>query len=144
MSQGRDALLMLAAALMLLTACSKAPAPAAPASTTEPAAAGTETPAADQPDFVGKTWRVIESTAVVVDTRYGFRSDGTMTIISPGSLPAAAKWEREADHLVWIEEGQRYRVEVRELGADILRVRVFSPGDPLDIAMVPVQPPQQP
>lgn len=127
------------AAAVLLAGCSQrdnspengnsalAPA-AAPAPISEPAPPAT---------FINKVWKVRDSSAVAQGQLYAFLSDGTLVITLAGNKPALGAWTQEGDGLTWIEEGQPHKVEVLALTAYEFRVRVHSPGEPIEIAMVP-------
>jgi putative lipoprotein len=95
-------------------------------------AAGSETPG-----FVNRVWRVERSSGVAPGTLYVFLSEGTLVIASEHGTPALGQWKSDGGRLIMIEEGHAYDVSIRELSRDAFRITVSSPGEPLDIALVP-------
>lgn len=101
---------------LLLTACSEEPEPAS---------------------FVNRVWSVSESTTVSKGMLYVFLSDGTLVLASAGNKPAFGQWQQDGADLVMIEEGQRYKTEVLMATKDILQLRQFNPGEPVEMTLVP-------
>lgn len=123
---------VLATLVGLSVAC--APPPPAPAS----AAAASPAPAPAAPaSFVNRVWRVADSNAVAAGQLYVFLSEGTLVIAAPTGTPSLGTWSRDGDGLTIVEEGRPHRVEVLNLTHDEWRVRVHSPGEPVDIRLVP-------
>lgn len=132
-----------------------APAPAAdgpvagavPATPVE-APAGEPTPASAA--FVDKVWRVRESSAVAVDTRYSFLADGTLVIEGAGGPPPGyGSWAYADGALTMTEEGIAYPVDILALEADRFEIRSNNPGEPVTIlleadanAPLPASPPK--
>jgi hypothetical protein len=119
--------------LLLLSGCSKPPAPAA--STPEPqrqeAAAS----------FVNQVWKVSRSSGVEPGMMYVFLSDGTLVITSPHGKPAFGTWKSEDGGLTMVEESIPYKVEILKLSPSELTIRIHSPGEPLEITFVPADRP---
>ena len=115
--------------LLLLSNCSKPPAPAA--STPEPqqqeAAAS----------FVNQVWKVSRSSGVEPGMMYIFLSDGTLVITSPHGKPAFGTWKSENGGLTMVEESIPYKVEILKLSQTEFTIRMHSPGEPLEITFVP-------
>jgi hypothetical protein len=137
-----------AAALLLLASCSPAPSPgAATASSAAPAGPAPAAPAS----FVNRVWTVAESPQVAAGETRVFLSNGTMVMTGPNSTPAFGSWQVTAGALRITEEGREYPADVAELTADVFRVRIRGPGEPVVIRFVPaeqpaivVNPPAQP
>lgn len=101
---------------LLLNACAEPPAPAS---------------------FVNRVWSVSESTTVSKGMLYVFLSDGTLVLASAGNKPAFGQWQQDGTDLVMIEEGQRYKTEVLMATKDILQLRQYNPGEPVEMTLVP-------
>jgi len=129
-------LVLAATMLLLLSNCSKPPAPAA--STPEPrrqeAAAS----------FVNQVWKVSRSSAVEPGMMYVFLSDGTLVITSPHARPALGTWRSESGGLTMVEESIPYKVEILKLSQTEFTIRMHSPGEPLEITFVPADRPPLP
>lgn len=136
----------------LLAACSATTPPAAEASADAPAAdaapvepapapapvepAPTPAPDAGAPAFVGKVWRVVESSGVAEGTRYAFLTDGTLVIEAPaGNPPGYGKWTYTDGKLSIEEEGMTYPTDVVHVDASRLELRSHNPGGTLDIKL---------
>jgi hypothetical protein len=94
-------------------------------------------PVVEKPRFTNKVWKVSTSTTVAPGTLYTFLSEGTLVIASPKNKPALGQWLSKGDDLVMVEEGQSYRVEVLKLSAEEFRIKMFNPGEPVDITFIP-------
>jgi heat shock protein HslJ/uncharacterized membrane protein len=103
-----------------------------------PAPAATE-PA---PSFVNKVWEVAESRQVAPGELRSFLSDGTLVMASPDATPAFGQWRQENGRLTITEEGQEYPADILELTEDSFRIRMHSPGEPVEILFRPAEPAQ--
>src|SRR5262245_1235737 len=113
--------LVLAAALWLaLSGCSEP--------TGEPDRARLATP-----DFVNRVWMVSESNSVAAGTLYTFLSDGTLVVASSQGRPSLGRWSYRDGALTMIEEGLAYPVDILELTDDEFRIRMHSPGEPVEM-----------
>lgn len=116
--------------LLALAACSE-PVPERPAA--EPPAASASEPVT----FVNKVWMVSErSDGADLRGLYVFLSDGTLVLSSPNATPALGTWREDGDGMTMVEEGIAYDVDVLELTDTRFRIRMHSPGGPLEIAFV--------
>lgn len=121
------------AALLTIAACSgKDPPP--PAETPAPA------PVAAKSSFVDRAWVVAESRQVEVGSLRVFLSDGTLVMASPNALPAYGTWGQEGDRLKITEEGLSYDTEILESSENAFRIRMLSPGEPVEIRFEPAKP----
>lgn len=111
------------AALLLLPGCSPAAESRAP------------------PSFVNRVWTVAESPQVAAGETRVFLSNGTMIMTEPNSTPAFGRWQVTAGALSITEEGREYPVDVVELTADVFRIRIRGPGEPVVIRFVPAEQP---
>ena len=66
-----------------------------------------------------------------------FLSEGTLVMASPHSTPSLGSWRYRDGHLTITEEGLEYDVEILELSEDAFRIRIHSPGEPVDIRFKP-------
>jgi hypothetical protein len=117
---------MTAAAALVLYGCS-APEPSPPDSST------TTTAGAASPSFVNTVWVVAESKDVAVGELRVFLSDGTLVMTSPHATPAFGQWRYTDGNLTITEEGLDYRTEILELSESAFRIRMLSPGEPVEI-----------
>ena len=115
--------------LLLLSNCSKPPAPVA--STPEPRQQETAA------SFVNQVWKVSRSSGVEPGMMYVFLSDGTLVITSPHGKPAFGTWSSENGGLTIVEESIPYKVEILKLSQTEFTIRMHSPGEPLEITFVP-------
>jgi hypothetical protein len=92
-------------------------------------AASTNTP----PSFVNRVWVVVESQQVAPGELRVFLSEGTLVMASPHGTPSLGRWRSRDGHLTITEEGLAYDVEIIELSEDVFRIRIHSPGEPVDI-----------
>ncbi len=119
--------------LLALAACQRpgtsktAPAPAAKPAPTAMAAAS----------FINKVWAVAESKQVETGSMRVFLSDGTLVMTSPHATPAFGRWSQDDGGLKITEEGLTYDADILELTKDVFRIRMHSPGEPLDIRFEP-------
>ncbi len=123
---------LVVAALLALAACAQKETPA-------PLAVPAPEPAAAAPSFVNRVWSVAESKQVEVGSLRSFLSDGTLVMTSPNSTPAFGTWRRDGQGLVITEEGQDYDTDILALTANSFRIRMHSPGDPVEIRFEPAK-----
>ena len=119
-------------ALLALAACSKTEAPA-------PSADATAGTSAAQPSFINKVWSVAESQQVELGSLRIFLSDGTMVMASPNSTPAFGSWSYDGGRLAITEEGLEYKVDILSLSESEFRIRINSPGEPVEIRFEPAK-----
>jgi heat shock protein HslJ/uncharacterized membrane protein len=131
---------MVVISLFALVACERAgdqkpaPTPAAePAQVTEPV------PAKPAPTFVNKVWTVAESKQVALGDTRVFLADGTLVMTSPHAKPAFGSWRYADGRLTIIEEGQEYPVDILDLSESAFRIRMLSPGEPVEILFAPAE-----
>jgi len=123
---------LVVAALLAVAACSKTEAPAP--------TAGTATgPTAVQPSFINKVWSVAESAQVEVGSLRIFLSDGTIVMASPNSTPAFGSWTYDGERLAITEEGREYKADILALSDSEFRIRINSPGEPVEIRFEPAK-----
>ncbi len=92
--------------------------------------------------FVNRVWVVAESKQVAPGELRVFLSEGTLVMASPHGTPALGLWRYDGGRLRITEEGRDYQVEIRELNENVFRIRIHSPGEPVDIRFQPAgQPP---
>jgi hypothetical protein len=102
---------------------------------------------ASVPAFVNKVWRVTESKQVSPGDLRIFLSDGTLVMASDNAKPALGRWSDAAGRLTITEDGIDYPTDILDSTADTLRIRMLSPGEPVEMRLtraqggVPVTPP---
>ena len=100
------------------------------------------TPAAEvpthavRPAFAGKTWKVVQSSAVAKGTTYEFREGGTLVVTSPGSPPLMGQWAWSDGNFTMTEEGITYPTDILALDDHNFRIRSHNPGEPVEIMLV--------
>ncbi len=98
----------------------------------------TEEVSTDAPaSFVNRVWAVAESQQVAPGELRVFLSEGTLVMGSPHGTPSLGSWRYRDGRLTIIEEGIPYDVEILELSQDAFRIRIHSPGEPVDIRFEP-------
>jgi heat shock protein HslJ/uncharacterized membrane protein len=122
-------------ALLALVACGKKAEPPAPAAA---APVAREAPGSE-PSFVNKVWAVSDSTAVAPGSLRVFLSDGTLVMASVHEKPALGAWRYEGGRLTITEEGRDYPADILELTDRSFRIRMLSPGEPVEIAFAPAE-----
>ena len=122
---------LVVAALLAIAACSKSEPPAPADSAAQPVAS--------QPSFINKVWSVAESPQVEIGSLQIFLSDGTLVMASPNSTPAFGSWTYDGGRLAITEEGREYPVDILTLSASEFRIRIHSPGDPVEIRFEPAK-----
>lgn len=127
-----------AAAALALSACAEqqSPGSARPATTETPAPAR----ASEQNSFVSKVWQVAESDHVAIGSLRVFLPDGTLVMTSPQSSPAFGTWRLDGGRLTITEEGLDYPTDILALSDYAFRIRMNSPGEPVEILFEPAQP----
>jgi heat shock protein HslJ/uncharacterized membrane protein len=126
-----------AAAALALSACADREAPqAARPATMEPAA---PVRSAEQDSFVSKVWQVADSEQVAVGSLRVFLPDGTLVMTSPQSTPAFGTWRIEGGRLTITEEGLDYPTDILALSEYAFRIRMNSPGEPVEILFEPAK-----
>lgn len=91
----------------------------------------------DPTGFVNRVWRVAESPQVQEGSLRVFLSDGTLLMADPHAEPALGTWAMDGGELTITEEGLTYPVEIVELSEQVFRIRIRSPGEPVDIRFEP-------
>ncbi len=133
-------LVMVVVSLFALVACERAgdqkPAPS-PAALPEQAAR--PAPAKANASFVNRVWTVAESKQVAPGEVRVFLSDGTLVMTSPHAAPAFGKWRYGDGRLTIIEEGLEYPVDILALDENAFRIRMLSPGEPVEILFAPAE-----
>ena len=133
-------LALLVVSLLALVACERSdeskstPAPAA-----APAPVAAQPPAESKPSFVNRVWAVAESKQVAVGDLRVFLSDGTLVMTSLHATPAFGTWRTNGDRLTIVEEGLEYPTDILELNERAFRIRMHSPGEPVEILFTPAE-----
>lgn len=131
---------ILAVSLLALVACERpADTQAAPEPAAEPAQAATPVPAKAIPTFVNRVWTVAESKQVAPGDTRVFLADGTLVMTSPNATPAFGSWRYADGRLTLIEEGHEYPVDIVDLTENAFRIRMLSPGEPVEILFAPAE-----
>ena len=89
--------------------------------------------------FVNRVWVVAESPQVTAGETRVFLSDGTLVMTSPQGTPAFGAWRVRDGQLTITEESRDYPVDVLELSADVFRIRIRGPGEPVVIRFAPAE-----
>jgi hypothetical protein len=90
--------------------------------------------------FVNRVWSVAESKQVARGELRVFLSEGTLVTASPHATPALGTWRAREGGLTITEEGLEYQVDILELTDDAFRIRIHSPGEPVEILFRPADP----
>ena len=124
--------------LLAVVACERDdPSKAASAPAAEPAPAAKQVPAKAAPSFVNRVWEVAESGQVTPGSLRVFLSDGTLVMASPHETPAFGSWRYDDGRLTIIEEGLEYPTDILALNESEFRIRMQSPGEPVEIRFAP-------
>ncbi len=107
-----------------------APPPAAPPPVATPLPAGSASPA-----FVGKVWRVEQSSAVEPGSTYTFLEGGALVMGAPHGTPATGRWSYVDGELTMTEEGVDYPTDIVSLDAQHFTIRSHNPGGAIEIVM---------
>ncbi len=126
-----------AASILMLVACGKKAEPPQPAPQPAPAPTSASPAPTEAASFIGRTWEVAESKQVTKGSLRVFLPDGTLAMSDPGATPAFGRWRYTDGRLTIIEEGREYPTEILELSDRAFRIRMHSPGDPVEIRFVP-------
>jgi heat shock protein HslJ/uncharacterized membrane protein len=126
--------------LLAVVACERSdPSKSAPAPESAPAAR--KAPAEADSSFVNKVWQVAESEQVTPGSVRVFLSDGTLVMSSPNSTPAFGAWRYDDGRLTITEEGRDYPTDILALSEYAFRIRMHSPGEPVEILFEPAEQP---
>lgn len=87
--------------------------------------------------YVNKVWQVSESKTIQPGQLYVFLSEGTLVIASSTGKPAFGSWKASGSNLVMTEASLPYQVDVLELTAEKMKIRILSPGEPVEMTLVP-------
>jgi hypothetical protein len=123
---------ILVASVIAISGCSEQE-----ASPVRQAPAAKETSTALPPSFINRVWVVAESDQVAQGSLRVFLSEGTLVMASPREKPALGRWGYDDGRLTITEEGLKYDVDIVELSADAFRIRIYSPGEPVEIRFMP-------
>lgn len=85
------------------------------------------------PTFINKVWQVAESGQVVRGSLRVFLADGTLVMASRGSTPAFGAWRFDDGRMTIVEEGQEYPTDILSLSESEFRIRMNSPGEPVEM-----------
>lgn len=130
-------LVTLVAVLLVLAACGKRESPPPPGQ--EPAVA--DAPALPSASFVNRVWEIVESPQADAGALRVFLSDGTLVMTSPNATPTFGSWRYTDGQLTIVEEGQAYPTDILALTDREFRIRMHSPGEPVEIRFAPAQQP---
>ena len=127
--------------LLAVVACDRSD-KSQPASTpaAEPAPAASRAAAETSPSFVNKVWQVAESEQVAPGSLRVFLPDGTLVMTTPQATPAFGAWRYADGRLTIVEEGQEYPTDILALSESAFRIRMHSPGEPVEIQFKPAEP----
>ena len=125
---------ILVVSLLALVACErKDDSKPAPAAAVAPAPVAAQAPAKARPSFVNRVWAVAESKQVAAGELRVYLSDGTLVMASPNAKPAFGSWHYQDGRLTITEEGQEYPADILFLNENAFRIRMHSPGEPVEI-----------
>jgi heat shock protein HslJ/uncharacterized membrane protein len=127
----------IAASAVALSACAERESPESAAPATTEAAAPAR-PAGD-PSFVNRVWAVAESQQVEPGSLRVFLSDGTLVMAAPQATPAFGAWRIGNGRLTITEEGREYPTDILALSDYAFRIRMHSPGEPVEILFEPAK-----
>ena len=133
-------LALLAVSVLAVVACDQSDEPkSVPTPAAAPAPIAAEAPAETRPSFVNTVWAVAESKQVAPGELRVFLSDGTLVMASRHAKPAFGSWRYEGGRLTIIEEGREYPADILELNERSFRIRMLSPGEPVEILFAPAE-----
>jgi hypothetical protein len=89
--------------------------------------------------FVNRVWKVSESPTIAPGQLYVFLSEGTLVVASEHGTPAFGTWNQDGGVLTMVEEGIPHPVDVLTLSQDEFRIRIKSPGEPVEMKLVPAE-----
>jgi len=125
---------IVATVLLAVSACSK---PESPPPTAQ--LATEQAPATAKLSFINRVWAVAESEQAEVGSLRVFLSEGTLVMASPNAEPAFGAWSQEDGRLKITEEGLNYDADILELSESAFRIRIHSPGEPVEILFTPAK-----
>ena len=101
----------------------------------------TPAPSAPKPpaSFINRVWKVDASPTIQKGQLYVFLSEGTLVIASETGTPSFGTWRYQKGALTIVEESRPYPVDIVELSADMLKLRVRGPGEPVEMTLVPAE-----
>ena len=117
-------------------------APAKPASPTTVGARATLPVRVER--LIDRVWVVEASTTVAAGSLYVFLADNVLVISPKGGTPSVGTWAEDVEGLVITEKGRSSKVDVLELTAERLHLRVKGPRAAADITLAPAIPPEPP
>lgn len=94
-------------------------------------------PAEAAPSFVNRVWEVAESDQVAPGSTRVFLPDGTLVMTAPQGTPAFGAWRYDDGRLTIVEEGREYPTDILALSESAFRIRMHSPGEPVEILFAP-------
>lgn len=94
--------------------------------------------------FIDRVWVVAESKQVSLGELRVFLSEGTLVMASTHGTPTLGTWSYRDGHLTITEDGLKYKVDILELTANVFRIRINGPGEPVDIRFKLAEPPPLP
>jgi heat shock protein HslJ len=131
---------MAVVSLLTVVACERQDSPKpAPTPAAEPAPVARSAPAEASPSFVNMVWQVAESEQVDPGSLRVFLSDGTLVMASPHATPAFGAWRYDDGRLTITEEGLDYPTDILALSESAFRIRMHSPGAPVEILFEPAE-----
>ncbi len=125
---------IVATALLAVSACSK---PESPPPTAQ--LATEQAPTTAKPSFINQVWAVAESEQAEVGSLRVFLSEGTLVLASPNAEPSFGTWMQEDGRLKITEEGLNYDADILELSESAFRIRIHSPGEPVEMLFTPAK-----
>jgi hypothetical protein len=98
-----------------------------------PPSAPTEPVAVAPHSFADRVWVVAGSEQVAIGELRVFLSEGTLVMASPYGTPSFGTWRVRDGRLTITEEGRPYQVDILESSESDFRIRIHSPGEPVNI-----------
>jgi hypothetical protein len=135
--------------LTLLVACAvtgaspRAAAPDPAGQTGQPAQAATAPAKAGPPRpvkierLIDRVWVVDASTAVAAGSLYVFLADNVLVVSPKGGTPTVGTWAEDVEGLVITEKGRTSKVDVIDLTAERLQIRIKGAKAATDITLSP-------
>jgi hypothetical protein len=135
--------------LTLLVACAVTAASPRAAAPDTPGQAGQTTPAATAAAKAGpplpvkierlidRVWVVDASTAVAPGSLYVFLADNVLVVSPKGGTPTIGTWAEDVEGLVITEKGRTSKVDVLDLTAERLQIRIKSAKAANEITLSP-------
>lgn len=132
-------LALIVVSLLTVVACDKQESADKPSPAAEQPPVKNRAPAELAPSFVNKVWQVAEAGQLVRGSLRVFLSDGTLVMSDANATPAFGSWRFEGGRLTIVEEGQEYRTDILSLSESAFRIRMHSPGEPVEILFEPAE-----